>query len=78
MRAWQTAIADGMEYVEVKEDSKTVIIHGWKGYWKNDSGNSTSFENFLDGEFHDWIREYHGEKVLEQVVAHVKHCISKD
>lgn len=77
MKKWETTIDNGMEYIEARPESKEVVIYGWTGHWRNEGGNATSFDDFLEGSCQDWIRKQHGEKVLQEVIRYVKEMNSE-
>lgn len=70
---WQIDLGgNGEEHIEIRPDAKEVVIWGWQGHWKNESGGFTSFDKFLEGELHSWILQYHGQGVLDEVISTVK------
>jgi hypothetical protein len=66
---WMTSDegSDVKEYVEIRIKEKRIAAWGTTGHWKSETGNATSFEKFLKGEWDEWILRTHGKSALSEM-----------
>jgi hypothetical protein len=66
---------DKKDYVEIKKEKRRIAAWGTTGHWKSETGNETSFEKFLEGEWDEWILKAHGKSALLEMKQSVQNLV---
>lgn len=59
-------------YVEIKNEMKRIITWESSGHWRSETGNQASYEDFLRGDWDEWIVEIYGENALLEMKQSVQ------
>lgn len=73
-RHWTTQSEDKRltYHLEIEEEKERIFSWETTGHWKSEMGGYMSFEDFLKGEWDEWITKAHGKEVLKEAKDNVK------
>ncbi|MFK8013638.1 MAG: DUF6577 family protein, partial [Marinicellaceae bacterium] len=53
--------------LEIQIEKKQILSIESTGHWKSETGGTTSFKDFLDGQWHNWLIPLYGEKAVQEM-----------
>jgi len=59
--------------LEIQIEKKQILSIESTGHWKSETGGTTSFKDFLDGQWHNWLIPLYGEKVIQEIRNTIKY-----